>query len=147
MATHTHTTSRRGLLSATPPAVLALSGVAATASACPDADLIALCTACVAQSRAFCAVGQHTWDMAMSNPEWIRCHDFACAMVPGMDSLEDQITDMPARTVAGLLAKAEAARHQLSGDADRDSGPMDNENALAWSLILETMAVLGRAGV
>jgi len=45
----------------------------------------------------------------------------------------------------GLLAKAEAARHQLSGDADRDTGPMDPENALAWSLIEETLAVLGRA--
>lgn len=150
MATHTHTTSRRSLLSVAPPAVLALSvaavaAVAAPVAQNPDAELIALCTAYVVQAREFCAVGQHTWEMPMSNPEWIRCHDLACAMVPGMDALEVQITDTPARTIEGLRAKANAARYQLSGDADRDTGPMDPENALAWSLIQETLTVLGRA--
>lgn len=138
--------NRRKLLTAAAPAALALSGAAIAAPSAhnPDAELIALCARYVAQTRAFCAVGKHTWDMSCSNPEWIRCHDLACAMVPGMDALEAQITDTPARTVAGPLAKAEASRHQMSGDADRDTGPMDPENGLAWSLIEETLAVLGR---
>ena len=147
MIENTHNTSRRWLL-ATAPAVLALSGAAAAApvtSASPDAELIALCSAYVAQARAFCTVGQHTWDMPCSDPEWIRCHDLSCAMVPGMHALEAEITDTPASTIEGLLAKAEATRHTLSGDADRDIGPMDPGNALAWSLIEETLTVLGRA--
>ena len=146
MAEHVHTTSRRRLLAGA-PAALALSGVAALPPGPPnlDADLIALCAAYVSQARAFCAVGQHTHDMLCSDPEWIRCHELACAMVPEMYRLEAEVTDTPARTVEGLLAKAEATRHQLSGDADRDTSPMDPGNALAWSLVQETLAVLGRA--
>ncbi len=45
MATHTHTTSRRSLLSAVSPTALLLSGVAVAAPAAvnPDAELIGLC--------------------------------------------------------------------------------------------------------
>jgi hypothetical protein len=140
---------RRTLLTAAAPAVVVLSSAAAAAAApavaSPDAELIALCTRYVALDREYCGVGQHTWDLPFSDPEYIRCEKIACALVPGMHALEDRIADTPARTVHGLLAKAEAARHQLSGDADRDTGPMDPENALAWSLIEETLAVLGRA--
>lgn len=110
-----------------------------------DAELIALCARYVARARAFCAVGQHTWTMPFSDPEYVRCEALSSAMVPGLHAMEGEITDTPARTVQGLAAKAEAARHQLSGDADRDIGPMDPGNALAWSLIRETLAVLGRA--
>ena len=106
---------RRNLLAAA-PAALALAGAAAAAPAAvnPDAELIALCAAYVAQTRDYCAVGQHTPAMSMRDPEYIRCENLARAMVPKMHALEDQITDTPARTVAGLLAKAEAARFSLS---------------------------------
>lgn len=144
-ATNTHTTPHRGLLAAT-PTILAMSGAAvALAAQKPDEELIALCAAYVVQARAFCTVGQHTWDMPVDDPEYIRCEELARAMVPGMHALEAQITDTPARTVKGLLAKAEAARHSLSGDADRDIGPMDPGNALTWSLIQEMLVVLGSA--
>ncbi len=138
--------NRRALLAAA-PAVVVLSSAIAVASAAPhpDAELIALCARYVALDREFCSIGQHTWDLPFSDPEYIRCEKITGAMVPGMHALVEQITDTPARTLPGLLAKAEAARHQLSGDADRDTGPMDPENALAWSLIEETLAVLGRA--
>lgn len=141
---------RRTLLTAA-PAFVVLAGAASPAVAAvspapqPDAELIALCTAYVALNREYCGVGQHTWDLPFSDPEYIRCEKIASALVPGMHALEERIADTPARTVHGLLAKAEAARHQLSGDADRDIGPMDPDHALAWSLIEETLAVLGRA--
>lgn len=142
------TMSRRRLFAATAPAALVLTG-AATGGAVPlpnpDEPLIALCARYVEQMREYCSVGEHTHDMPCSNPEWRRCHDLACAMVPGLHDMEAKIADTPVHTAAGLIAKAEAARHQLSGDADRDTGPMDPENDLVWSLVLETLAVLGRA--
>ena len=102
--------NRRNLLSAAAPATLALSGaVIATPSAQnADAELIALCARYVAHTREYCAVGQHTENMPLSHPEYIRCEGLGRAMVPAMHVMEDQITDMPARTIAGLLAKAEA---------------------------------------
>ncbi len=137
--------NRRTLLAATASAAV-LSGAAAAASATPhpDAELIALCARYVALDREFCSVGQHTWDMSFSDPEYIRCEKIACALVPEMHELEEQIADMPARTVPGLLAKANAGRHQLSGDADRDPSPSDPDNALTWSLLEEVLTVLGR---
>ena len=137
--------NRHHSLSAAAPAVLALPGAAITAPSArnPDEELIALCVRYVAQVREYCAVGQHTWDMPMNDPEYIRCENLGRAMVPGMHALEDQITETPARTVAGLLAKAEAVRFSLSGDADRDPEPMDPENALVWSLVEEMLVVLG----
>ncbi len=141
--------NRRDFLAAA-PATLVLTGAGiGTAAAAhapqPDAELVALCTRYVARMREYCAVGAHTWDMLCSDPEWIRCHDISCDMVPGLNDMEAEITDTPARTPLGIQAKAEAARHQLSGDADRSTKPMDPGNALVWSLVLETLAVLGRA--
>lgn len=151
MIEHEHTTSRRRLLNAAPAAlVLAGAGIGtavAAHAAQPDAELIALCAEYIRSNREFCAVGSHTWDMLCSDPEWRRCNDIACDMVPGLHALEAQIADTPARTLLGVRAKAHAARHHLSGDADRDTGPMDPENALVWSLVLETLAVLGRAAI
>ena len=148
MTEHIHTTSRRRLLNAAPAAlVLAGAGIGTAVAANapqPDAELIALCARYVALNREFCNVGAHTWEMLCDNPEWIRCHEAGCAMVPGLHAMEAQITDTPTRTLLGIRAKAEAARHQLSGDADRDTGPINPENWLAWSLILETLDVLGR---
>ena len=111
----------------------------------PDAELIALCARYVAWMREYCSVGEHTHDMLCSDPEWRRCHDLACAMVPALHAMEAEIADMPANGVRGLLAKAEVARHQLSGDADRDIGPMDPENELVWSLVADLLDVLGSA--
>jgi len=160
MATHAHTTprktdapppsagpSRRSLLAAW-PAVLALGGAAAAAAQPPpnpDAALIALCARYVAEARAFCGVNDRSADLHIGDPEERRLHATACAMVPGLHAMADEIADTPAHTVLGLLAKAEAARHQMSGDADRDTGPMDPDDGLAWSLVLETLPVLGRA--
>lgn len=141
--------NRRNLLATGPAAMVLVGagiGTAVTAHAHqPDAGLIALCAEYVRTAREFCSVGSHTWDMDCSNPEWIRCNDLASDMVPGMHALEAQITGTPAHTLLGIQAKAEVARHQLSGDADRDTGPMDPDNALVWSLLTETLAVLGRA--
>ena len=141
-------TSRRALLNAA-PALMVLAGAGigtAVAVHSPqlDAELIGLCAEYVRTMREYCAVGAHTWEMLCDNPEWIRCHEIGCAMVPGLQAMEWQIADTPARTLLGIRAKAEAARHQLSGDADRDTGPLDKANALAWSLVLETLDVLGR---
>ena len=142
-------TSRRSLLNAAPAAlVLAGAGIGTAAAANasnPDAELIRLCAEYVRASREFCNVGAHTWEMSCSDPEWIRCHEAGCAMVPGLHAMEAQITDTPARTLLGVRAKAQAALHQLSGDADRDTGPLDPENWLVWTLIEETLDVLGRA--
>ena len=159
MTEHTHTTSRRQLLNAAPAAmVLAGAGIGgavavhATASQPggtpphPDAELIALCARYVALDREFCAVGRHAWDMLCSDPEYIRCSEIERAMVPELHALEDEIGDTPARTLLGLQAKAQVARRQLSGDADQDTGPMDPSNDLVWSLVLETLDVLGSAG-
>ena len=141
---------RRALLTGAAAVAAALASCsiarAEAAPASPDAELIALCAEYVRASREFCNVGAHTWDMLCSDPEWIRCHEAGCAMVPGLHAMEAQITDTPARTLLGVRAKAEVARHQLSGDADRDTGPLDPENWLVWTLIEETLDVLGRAG-
>ena len=137
--------NRRKLLTAA-PAAMVLAGAGTAVAHQPDAELIALCARYVALNREFCNVGAHTWEMLCSDPEWIRCHEAGCAMVPGLHALEDEIADTPARTLQGIRAKAEAARHQLSGDADRDTGPIDPENGLVWALVLETLDVLGRVG-
>ena len=140
--------NRRDLLAAAPAVtVLAGAGIGTAVGAHAaqlDAGLIALCARYVALNREFCNVGAHTWEMLCDNPEWKRCHDIGCAMVPGLHAIEAQITDTPARTLLGIKAKAEAARHQLSGDADRDTGPIDPENWLVWTLIEEVLDVLGR---
>lgn len=111
----------------------------------PDADLITLCNRYVAFAREFCNVGQHTHEMLCSDPEWIRCHEITCAMVPALHAMEAEITDAYPQTVRGVLAKAEAARHQLAADADRDDHAMDPDNALAWSLIEDVLDVIGSA--
>lgn len=126
-------------------AALALTGMAAAPPPNPDTALIVLCASYVAKMREYCAVGRHTHELLLSNPEWIRCHEISCALIPGLHAMEAEIAATPARTVAGLLAKAEAARHVMAGDADQEDRPMDDENALAWSLVVETLDVLGRA--
>jgi len=105
----------------------------------PDTRLIETCELYVRVTRDYNSVGQHTWDMLCSEPEHIRCANIACALVPAMHIMEEQISKMRAVTPAGIQAKAEAARYALSGDADRDTGPMDPENALVWSLVLDML--------
>ena len=149
MTERTLTTSRRYLLNAAPAALMLTGAGIGTAIAAHaadlDAELVALCARYVALDREFCAVGQHTHEMPCSDPEYIRCSEIKRAMVPGLHALEDEITDTPARTLLGLQGKAQVARRQLSGDADQDTGPMDPSNDLVWSLVLETLDVLGRA--
>lgn len=136
--------SRRWLLAAASTAV-ALTGAAPPAAPNPDAGLIALCAAYVAKWREYVAVGSHTDHMLLSDPEWRRCHIIACAMVPGLHAMEAEIAAVPARTIPGLIAKAEVARQHLSGNADAGEGPTDEQNNLEWSLVGDMLDVLRRA--
>ena len=63
------------------------------------------------------------------------------ALVSRRWELREAITDTPARTREGLVAKARVALWELS-DGDLEEGPTDGNSSVAWSLAQD---VLGRA--
>ena len=64
------------------------------------------------------------------------------ALVSRRWELREAITDTPARTPDGLVAKAKVAMWELS-DGDPEEGPTDGNSSVAWSLAQD---VLRRAG-
>lgn len=114
--------------------VLAAAAPAAAAAASPDAELIRLCAEMVALDRRLCGITREMADK-VDGPEEERLYQAARPLVAPLRALVDQIARIPARTPGGFQAKAEAARHDMAGDADEENKPMDPDDALVWSLV------------
>ena len=65
----------------------------------------------------------------------------ACSEVMGSEhrQLEDEISEMVARTPEGIRASALAAKHALAGGGCETTEPMCDDNWLAWSLVQDVL--------
>ncbi len=106
----------------------------------PDAKLMALCAEYVALDRRYVAKSYEVNDMLPSDPAFKVLDREIMDMVPDLHRMEAEITAMRAITMEGIRAKARATRHAMAGNADKDTGPMDEESYLAWSLLGDLLA-------
>ncbi|MCT8970881.1 hypothetical protein [Microbaculum marinisediminis] len=130
--TITRRTAVTGLAAA--PAALAATQAPAFAAVDPDADLLALCRDWHGANAAF---------RAYQNPRWASGEDpdaEANRLSEGAWALLRRIADTPARSNAGLIAKAKVARAEVEGDRWGDGDILEQ---LAISVIDD--AASGRA--
>ena len=122
-------------------AVALTAAAPAAATTHPDAELIRVTAAFVAMSREICDYCRLGMDLPADDPEEQRLFRLQVALVPRLHDLMDQVVALPALTLDGLWAKAEALRHRLSADADHEDEPMDPDQALAFSLAKDVLAM------
>lgn len=113
------TQTRRMLLGAAlalPAAPLALAGVIPSAE--PDAELVRLCHEAIACETRADALTMAVNEVLLSDPRWSAAFDEARLLMDRYNQVLEQVERIPARTGAGLRAKAELVRVHMHPDQD-----------------------------
>jgi len=131
-------TTRRGLLALAPAAALAPASAAAHPAA--DARLIRLCAVYIAEEAECDAIWSPFFDVLGGRPDPI-AEARSIELVDRSHRLRDLIARIPARTRAGMEAKARAVVTDLCEPSDLD----DHPTRLARSLAGDVLAWGGRA--
>jgi hypothetical protein len=111
--------------------------VALAAAPSADAELIEMCDEYVTLDREYCRLSQLRGPLREDDPD---CAHLDAAMVVlshRIEEVEAKLTHLPARTPAGVRAKAEAALHAMAGDADTAESLPDDVSWLAWSALFD----------
>ena len=103
----------------------------------PDAELIALCRFDTARSARFDALWADYMDVVRP-PAWVRAE--SDALVTAGHAAENDIANLPAQTMTGLRAKAEALKGHWGDD------PGINSEYLAHSLLDDVLRLLPAGG-
>ena len=109
----------------------------------PDAALIALCGRYVEVERECRAISEQGFYLAFSDPEFDCINQAACALVPSIHAMRQQIADTSAATLDGMQAKATAARYWMSVDTDTaQPSLMRDEDTASWSLVQDVLRIV-----
>ncbi len=133
--------TRRGLLRgvAAVAATAAATPAVAAPTSSPDAELIRLCAAETENSQRFLALSEETADLV--GPQPLEVAREYRLLVNRTNEARDVISAMPAATLAGVRAKAEAYRADWF-----DPVYGDDEDAIAQSLIDDLLRLLPAGG-
>lgn len=133
-----HPTRRRAVLQAIGGTVALVAATAAVAAdADPDAELLRLLAEMTALKREADALSEQSEDLPFEDPQRAKLSTRAAEIMLGWQERRRRVAVIPARTQAGLQAKARTAMELISRNGD--GSPIDDE-AMFWSVIRDVLS-------